>query len=341
MSDFESSSWASRGDPQEHLDVAEHCAIKRGTPLAALQSFYRKFLGTGRGHTMLDLGCGDGILAETLCSIDETLRVIAEKRRGRVGSAHAAACRGVRALLSLTLMWSAIGCGGERLPIPDPSVRYLAFGDSGTSGSPGRGYPEILSELLELPPGTVANQGRGGETTGEGLDRLRQFISLSIYPNADTLLYWEGGADIIDLIGEVEGQLVFSPTVSGYPYWGPLTETLDRIQTNIEAAISEGQTAGLTVYVATYFSLRESTAQCDPLSLHVILPSQAQNANGYIWLLNERIRQAAMNKGAVVVDIASADAVLHADDSNFLNCNHLSDKGNEIVARLFAEALGQ
>ena len=99
--------------------------------------------------------------------------------------------------------------------------------------------------------------------------------------------------------------------------------------------------AGLTVYVATYFSLREATAQCDPLSLHVILPSQAQNANGYVSLLNERIRQAAVNKGAIVVDIASVDDVLHADDSNFLNCNHLSDKGNGVVAQLFAEALGQ
>ena len=188
---------------------------------------------------------------------------------------------------------------------------------------------------------TLGNHVEGGETTGEGLNRLRQLISLSIYPNADTLLYWEGGADIIDLIREVDGQLVFSPTASGYPYSVPLTETLGLIQTNIEAAISEGQTAGLTVYVATYFSLRESTAQCDLLSLHVILPSQAQNANGYVLLLNERIRQAAMNKGAVVVDIASADDVLHADDANFLNCNHLSDKGNEIVAQLFAEALGQ
>jgi hypothetical protein len=192
---------------------------------------------------------------------------------------------------------------------------------------------------LGLPPGTIANQGRGGETTGEGLDRLRQLISRSIYPNADTLLYWEGGADIIDLIREVDGQLVFSPSASDYPHSGPLTETLDRIQTNIEAAIGEGRMAGLTVYVATYFSLRESTAPCDPLSLHVILPSQAQNANGYILLLNERIRQAAAIKEAVVVDIASADDVLHADDSNFLNCNHLSDKGNEIVAQLFHQPL--
>jgi hypothetical protein len=267
--------------------------------------------------------------------------VMAKEKKDRIGSSRAAAYRSVRAALSLTLICSVIGCGDNHIPIPDPAVRYLAFGDSGTSGSSGRDYPDILPELLGQPPGAIANQGRGGETTGEGLDRLRQLISLSIYPNAHALLYWEGGADIIDLIRQVDGQLLFSPTASSYPYTARLVETLDRIQTNIEAVITEGEMAGLTVCVATYFSLREVTAQCDPLSLHVILPSQAQNANGYVSLLNERIRQAAMNTGAIVVDIASADDVLRADDSNFLNCNHLSAKGNEIVAQLFAEALGQ
>jgi GDSL-like Lipase/Acylhydrolase len=265
----------------------------------------------------------------------------AKERRDRNRSRQSAAGRRFRAAFSLILIWSAIGCGDNRIPIPDPSARYLAFGDSGTSGNSGGDYPDILSELLSQPPGTVANQGRGGETTGEGLDRLRRLISLDIYPNVHTLLYWEGGADIIEFIREVDGELLSSPAASGYPYSGRLTETLDRIQTNIETAISEGQMAGLSVYVATCFSLREAAAPCDPLSLHVILSSQAQNANGYVSLLNERIRQAAANKGAILVDIASADDVLHADDSNFVNCNHLSDKGNAVIAQVFAEALGR
>lgn len=265
----------------------------------------------------------------------------AKVRRDRIGSVCVAAYRSVRVGLLPALIWSVIGCGDNHILIPDPNVLYLAFGDSGTSGGSGLSYPEILSELLEQPPGIIANQGRGGETTGEGLDRLRQLIERRIYPNAHTLLYWEGGGDIIELIGEVDGLLLFSPTASGYPYSGRLVETLDRVQTNIETVITEGQTAGLTVYVATYFSLREATAPCEPLALHVILPSQAQNANGYVSLLNERIRQAAVNKGAIVVDIASADDLLQSDDSNFVNCNHLSEKGNEIVAQLFAEALDQ
>jgi lysophospholipase L1-like esterase len=259
------------------------------------------------------------------------------KKMGRIGTFHAA----VHVALSLSLIWPAIGCTDNALLMPDPSVRYLAFGDSGTSGRSGRNYPEILADLLGQPPGAIANQGKGGETTGEGLERLRELLSLSIYPNADALLYWEGGADIIAFIRQVDGLLLLSPTASTYPYSTELVETLDRVQTNIEAAITEGQMAGMTVYVATYFSLREATVSCAPLSLEVMSPFQARNANGYVSLLNERIRQAAINTGAALVDIASADGFLHADDSNFVNCNHLSEKGNEIIAQLFAEALGR
>jgi hypothetical protein len=263
--------------------------------------------------------------------------VMAMEKKDHIGNSRAATCM----VLLLALISPAVGCSSNTPLMPDPSVRYLALGDSSTSGSSGRNYPEILSALLGQPPGIIANQGRGGETTGEGLDRLRQLLSLGIYPNAETLLYWQGGADIIDLIRQVDGLLLSSPIESDYPYSERLIETLDRIQTNIEAAIAEGQRAGLSVYVATYFSLREATAQCDPMFLQVIQPSQAHNANGYVSLLNERIRQAAMNTGAVVVDIASVDGILQADDANFLNCNHLSAKGNEIVAQLYLEALDQ
>jgi len=77
MSDFDSSSWASPGGPQEYLDGAERFVLERATLLTVFRSFYRKFLGVGQACTMLDLGCGDGILSETVCSIDENIRVIA------------------------------------------------------------------------------------------------------------------------------------------------------------------------------------------------------------------------------------------------------------------------
>lgn len=263
--------------------------------------------------------------------------VVAKETKDRIGTRRAAA----RVALLLAMVGPGMGCNNGVLLIPDPSVRYIAFGDSSTAGRSDPAYPEILSERLGQSPGVTANQGRGGETTGAGLHRLRDLLSRSMYPNADTLLYWEGGADIIHLIQEVDGQLQFSPITSGYPFSVRLTDTLDRVQANIEAAIIEAQRAGLTVYVATYFFLREASAPCDPLSLQVIQPSQAQNANEYVSLLNERIRQAALNTGAIVVDVASANETLHAEDSNFVDCNHLSETGNAIIARLFAQAIGQ
>lgn len=244
-------------------------------------------------------------------------------------------------LLLASLVWAAAGCSNQSLLIPDPAVRYLAFGDSSTSGRSARSYPEILTELLGQPAGAIANEGSDGETTGAGLERLRQLLSARVYPNAEVLLYWEGGADLIDLIREVDGLLLFSPLAPSYPYTTRLTEALDRIQADIEAAIAAGQAAGLTVHVATYFSFREAAAECDPMPLDVMLPAQAQNANGYVFLLNERIRQAAANGGAGVVDIASVDDDLHAGDANFVNCNHLSDAGNAIVAQVFVDALAR
>lgn len=255
-----------------------------------------------------------------------------------LGRVSRAVCRCVCAVLALALFWSLMGCADEVL-VPDPAVRYLAFGDSSTRGSSGRPYVDFLPDLLGLAPEKFANQGQGGERTSEGLERLRGLISRGIYPNAHTLLYWEGGGDIVALLRQVDGLLVFSPMAPGYPYATQLGETLDRLQANIEAAITEGQAAGMTVYVATYFFLRETIAPCEPLFLEFILPSQAANANGYISLLNERIRLAATNKGATLVDIASADATIRGDGANFLNCNHLGEKGNAIVAQLFAQAL--
>ena len=243
--------------------------------------------------------------------------------------------------ISLTLIWPIAGCDGNILRMPHPSVRYLAFGDSSTLGASEHSYPEALPELLGQPPETIANEGSSGETAAAGLARLRQLLSLGLYPNADTLLYWEGGADVIGFAREVDRLLLFSPLAPNYPYSTRLLETLDRVQADIEAAIRTGQQAGLTVYVATYFSFPEDVTQCDPLPLDIILPSQARNASGYVSLLNDRIRQAATQTGATLVDIALADEVLQAEDSHFLNCNHLSDKGNEIVAQLFAEALAR
>ena len=59
-----------------------------------------------------------------------------------------------------------------------------------------------------------------------------------------------------------------------------------------------GRQAGLMVYVATYFFLRQGLQFCDALPFNVLLPGQAVNGNAYLVRLNEQPRAAADAGGA-------------------------------------------
>ncbi|GJM25973.1 MAG: hypothetical protein DHS20C16_23880 [Phycisphaerae bacterium] len=230
------------------------------------------------------------------------------------------------------------GCGEFNFNVPDPDVHFIAFGDSTTDGPSNRNYWDILRERLDEDPIRFVNEGNGGETTEEGLQRLQRIIALETYPNATTLLLWEGGSDIIDFIGETDSLLIFSPDSTDYPFAGRLTELLDDSQTNLEQQISAAQVAGWEVYVATLFPIREQTASCDPLPLNILLAPQAINANVYVRRLNDRIVSAAENTGATLVDIDSRSDEINASGENYFDCNHLSSAGNEIAADQFLRA---
>ena len=73
------------------------------------------------------------------------------------------------ALPALLVSLAACGCRSA-----GRQVRIIAFGDSTTAGPEERDYPEILEGRLRLPPGAVANEGRSGESSGDGLVRLRR-----------------------------------------------------------------------------------------------------------------------------------------------------------------------
>ncbi len=240
-------------------------------------------------------------------------------------------------VVALILAVALPGCGAARLP--DPDVVYIAFGDSATAGPGERDYPDILADRLDLPVDAFANEGRGGEVTAEGIERLRGLLATEIYPNAQALLYWQGGTDLVDLIQELDPLLARSPNDGDYPYVDELADELDRIEDNIAEAIGIGRNHGLDVYVATYFPMREAFGGCPALPLDVIVPGQAQRANAYTELLNERIRSAARDAGAALVDVADEGARITADPEHYENCNHLSAAGNAIVAEVFADAL--
>jgi len=229
------------------------------------------------------------------------------------------------------------GCVDIR--VPDHNVRFIAFGDSATAGPSTRDYPDILREHLGFEPEAFANEGSSGETSEEGLVRLDSLLADGIYPSAVALLYWEGGNDVTDFIEEHDRLLLFSPDDEDYPLAEELAQQLDATQANVESAITAGQDAGLEVFVATYYFVREEAQECDPLPLNLMLAWQAERSNTYVARLNERIRNAVAAQGAILVDVAMLDDVIRPDPQNYFNCNHLSEQGNEIVADLFVDEI--
>jgi hypothetical protein len=238
-----------------------------------------------------------------------------------------------------TLLLVVVGLSGCGTPLPDPAVRTIAFGDSTTANLAERQYWEILRDNLGQPADSYAGQGEGGEPTAEGLERLGDLLDNEIYPNAEVLLYWQGGKDVLEFVQSRDPLLLLSPNAVDYPFAAALETTLDTTQANIEQAIALGRRAGLDVYVSTYYYFNTQTGQCRPTVLGVLLPDQQARVTQYIQLLNERIRQAAANAGAVLVDVGAQAETIVADPANYTDCNHLSEKGNQIVAGIFETAI--
>jgi tRNA (cmo5U34)-methyltransferase len=75
MSGFETSGWSQAEYAAQYRDQADHYIPERGTMLQVVSSFYRNLVrGPGKVRA-LDLGCGDGILAEVLCTEDPEIEV--------------------------------------------------------------------------------------------------------------------------------------------------------------------------------------------------------------------------------------------------------------------------
>ncbi len=232
------------------------------------------------------------------------------------------------------------GCGpGGFLRFPDPAVRVIAFGDSATRGPAERDYVGSLPSLTGQAAYRFVNEGRSGETTAEGLDRLGMILDRGYYPEATTLIYWEGGNDLIDHIQQRDPLLVLPPDSLVNPFVADTTEKLDAIESNIVAAVRRAKEAGLRVFVMNYFLLPQQSNECKPLLLGVLLPPQSAVANQYVLMLNERIEQVAANEGATLIDVEGLSATLREDEEYYYNCTHLSAEGNELVAQIISEAI--
>jgi tRNA (cmo5U34)-methyltransferase len=69
MTTFRKSHWSKVGFSQEYRDNADIYVIERARMLIIVQSLYRYFMKNKRKRNMLDLGCGDGIVAHELLKV--------------------------------------------------------------------------------------------------------------------------------------------------------------------------------------------------------------------------------------------------------------------------------
>ena len=73
MTEFDKTRWSAKDFAYEYLETADIRILERRTLLEVLKSFYRHFLGSRQQNTVMDLGCGDGILIHELLKIDDSM----------------------------------------------------------------------------------------------------------------------------------------------------------------------------------------------------------------------------------------------------------------------------
>ncbi|MFQ5585897.1 MAG: class I SAM-dependent methyltransferase [Thermodesulfobacteriota bacterium] len=73
MTEFKETRWSERDYSGRYIDAADIIVIERRRMIEIVKSFYRHNVLKKRQKTILDLGCGDGILTHELLQLDGTL----------------------------------------------------------------------------------------------------------------------------------------------------------------------------------------------------------------------------------------------------------------------------
>lgn len=73
MSEFGNTRWANAEFSREYRDNADIFIVERRRMIEIMMSCYRYFIGGNGKKSILDLGCGDGILTHSLLKYDETI----------------------------------------------------------------------------------------------------------------------------------------------------------------------------------------------------------------------------------------------------------------------------
>ncbi len=236
------------------------------------------------------------------------------------------------ATFGLLLCW---GCG----PAISPDVRYIALGDSITGTQETDTYPRFLVAQLGISHDEFAAEGSGGRTVAGGLQRLSEILEFDLYPNTEVLIYFLGGADVINFLNSFDPSLTAAPSDPDYPFADPLAALLDPLRLTMRDTLQLAIVQGFEVFAATYFPLPAGVAPCDPLGGGALDDIAAARVNEYIDLLNDLIIELGGELNVTLVDLSQPDSLLHQDGANFADCTHPNEAGAEIIANHFADAL--
>ena len=73
MAESELRQWGRKDFADKYLEIADLIVVGRQRSLQTMKSFYNHFLLTKAPNSILDLGCGDGILTRELLSVDDSI----------------------------------------------------------------------------------------------------------------------------------------------------------------------------------------------------------------------------------------------------------------------------
>ena len=219
---------------------------------------------------------------------------------------------------------------------PRPSVILVCFGDSATKGAVEQHYPGYIEGWINPSEDDVANEGKSGETSSEGLERLRSIINSGEYPNAQVYAYWEGGNDLVDAIVELDRFLLYDPVKPWYPYDDELNQILSQVKENLRQGVEKIQETDATPVLGTYYYLM-AFKRCKLSPIHFLLPFQVRHANHYVDKLNSVIYELADEKQIPIADInGELGALAYWQYHDF---NHANALGNHLIAEVWFETV--
>jgi len=223
------------------------------------------------------------------------------------------------------------------------AVRYICFGDSATAGLPDGSYPAYLEQLLVAyngeQAGCVANQGQVGDIACPELRRLEERIADTMYPNAHTVLFWEGGNDLFYYLYEHYSDPVNVKFTLDH---GPLPEEIPAISAIaldcIRHAAGIIRDNSLAPIVGTYFKVIPGKPITGIPGPDGLTTEQAGFVNEYVDVLNGAILAMAQAEGIPVAPIHTL-GVLGGSPDYYHDGMHPSKEGYQLVAAVWYQAI--